>query len=94
MLAAHLDLAGVSSQPGAGDGSSRAAAQGMGKLNGNHHWCSKSSGLSVEQAQEDEPVAETEGWKLPPVPVPTGLGHQRQGEQVCQGSLLQQGCCC
>ena len=23
----------------------------------------------------------------PPVPVPAGLGHQRQGEQVCQGSL-------
>lgn len=28
--------------------------------------------------------------KLPPAPTPIGLSHQRQGEQVCQGSLLQQ----
>lgn len=31
-----------------------------------------------------------EGSKLPPAPIPAGLSHWRQGEQVCQGSLLQQ----
>lgn len=59
----------------------------MGKLGGN--WPSGSSDLRIKQAQEDELSAETEGWKLPPVPSPAGLSHQRQGEQVCPGSLLQ-----
>lgn len=44
----------------------------------------QSSDLSIKQAQDAELAAETS--RLPPVPVPAGLGHWRQGEQVCLGS--------